>query len=157
MHSKKEQITIPPPFNLRCEYVTNPIGIDVLSPRFSWELRHSERGRAQSAYQILVASTRENLLNDVGDVWDSGKVESDESINIEYAGKPLESRKIYYWKVRWWDDKDRVSPYSKIATFEMGFLSQNDWKAKWIRGGNCLLYTSPSPRDISGSRMPSSA
>ncbi|MFQ6094627.1 MAG: family 78 glycoside hydrolase catalytic domain [Candidatus Bathyarchaeia archaeon] len=116
----------------------NPLGIDVVRPRFSWELRHSERGRTQSAYQILVSSTRQNLLDDVGDVWDSGKVESDESVNIEYDGKPLESGKVYYWKVRWWDDKGQVSSYSETATFETGLLSQDDWKAKWIQGGDLL-------------------
>mgnify|MGYP000226888060 CR=1 FL=1 len=136
--SSPQGIAIPKPTNLLCEYAVNPVGIDVPHPRFSWEERHFERGRTQSAYQILVATTRENLINDVGDAWNSGKVTSSSSVNIEYDGKPLESGRTYYWKVRWWDDKDRVSPYSKIATFEMGFLSQNDWKAKWIRGGNIL-------------------
>jgi len=133
-----KETTIHKPINLLCEYTVNPLGIDVLHPRFSWELRHSERGRTQSAYQILVATTRENLLRDVGDAWDSGKVESCDSVNIEYQGKPLESRKTYYWKVRWWDDKGQVSPYSEIATFETGLLRQNEWKAKWIQGGDLL-------------------
>jgi len=126
------------PINLLCEYTVNPLGIDVLRPRFSWELRHAKRGSIQSAYQILVASTRENLLNDVGDVWDSGKVESSNSTNVEYDGKPLESKKTYYWKVRWWDDNGQVSPYSEVATFETGLLTEDDWKAKWIQGGDLL-------------------
>lgn len=83
--------TIKRPVNLRCEYTINPLGIDVLRPRLSWVLEHSERGHTQSAYQILVASSRENLLNDRGDIWDSGKVDSDRSVNVEYEGKPLES------------------------------------------------------------------
>ena len=126
------------PFDLRCEYCVDPVGVDVSRPRFSWVLRHSERGRTQSAYQILVASSKEKLLKDLGDMWDSGKVNSNQSVNVEYAGKPLESGKIYYWKVRWWDDKGRVSPYSKVAKFEMGLLKPEDWKAKWIAGGNLL-------------------
>ncbi len=126
------------PIELLCEYCIDPLGIDAPRPRFSWKLRHHERGRMQSAYQILVASSEENLLKDFGDMWDSGKVASSQSINVEYAGKPLESGKTYYWKVRWWDDKERISSWSKIAKFEMGLLRPEDWKAKWIGGGKML-------------------
>jgi len=126
------------PIDLLCEYCIDPIGLDVPKPRFSWVLRHGERGRRQLAYQILVASSMENILRDIGDMWDSGKVYSDQSVNVEYSGKMLESGKIYYWKVRWWDDKDQASPYSRIATFEMGLLKQEDWRAKWIAGGTLL-------------------
>ena len=96
-HEEKDRQGIQRPTDLLCEYTANPVGVDVLHPRFSWVLRHSERGRAQSAYQILVASTRENLLTDVGDVWDSGKVESNKSANVEYEGKSLGSKVVYYW------------------------------------------------------------
>lgn len=126
------------PINLLCEYSVDPIGLDVSKPRFSWTLIHAERGRTQYAYQILVASTLEKLDRDIGDVWDSGKTYSNQSVNVEYAGKPLESCKIYYWKVRWWDDKNRVSLWSRIAKFEMGLLKPEDWKAKWITGGDLL-------------------
>ena len=84
------------PIELFCEYCVDPIGIDVFKPRFSWMLTHHERGRRQSAYQILVASSEENLAKDFGDIWDSGKVDSSQSVNVEYAGKPLESGKVYY-------------------------------------------------------------
>lgn len=134
----KDRQGIQRPTDLLCEYMVNPVGVDVLHPRFSWVLRHSERGRGQSAYQILVASTRENLLNDVGDVWDSEKVESDKSVNVEYEGKSLESKVIYYWKVRWWDDKGQVSPFSEVTSFEMGLLAEDDWDAMWIGGGDLL-------------------
>lgn len=126
------------PIDLLCEYCVNPVGLDVSRPRFSWVLIHEERGRKQSAYQILVASSMENIVRDIGDMWDSGKVCSNQSVNVEYSGKMLESGKIYYWKVRWWDDKDQASPYSKVATFEMGLLKQEDWRAKWITGGTLL-------------------
>ena len=126
------------PSCLRCEYTVNPIGIDVLCPRFSWVLSHTERGRTPSAYQILVASSRENLLNDTGDNWDSGKVDSDKSVNVEYAGKPLESTETYYWKVRWWDNQEQASPFSETATFEVGLLKENEWEAGWIGGGDLL-------------------
>jgi alpha-L-rhamnosidase len=126
------------PSDLLCEYTENPRGVDVRIPRFSWTLRHAERSRIQSAYQILIARTRERIRSDVGDVWDSGKVESKRSINVEYGGRPLESGTVYWWKVRWWDNTGQVSLYSEIATFETGLLTQDDWNAKWIRGGPLL-------------------
>ncbi len=93
--------------DLLCEYCVNPVSLDVSRPRFSWVLIHEERGRKQSAYQILAASSIENIVRDISDMWDSGKVCSNQSVNVEYSGKTLESGKIYYWKVRWWDDKDQ--------------------------------------------------
>ncbi|HLI33590.1 MAG TPA: alpha-L-rhamnosidase, partial [Terriglobia bacterium] len=84
------------PFDLRCEYLTNPVGIDVRQPRFSWVLQDSDRGELQSAYQILVATSPQRLARDEGDQWDSGKVTSDNSIQVVYAGKPLASDHVYY-------------------------------------------------------------
>ncbi len=130
--------TPPPPFNLRCEYLVNPLGLDVLRPRFSWMLRHNERGRLQSAYRIIVSSSLEEAERFSGDVWDSGKVASDQSINVEYGGGELESRRRYYWRVKWWDDSGRESPFSQIAFFETGILRQEEWRAKWICGGRLL-------------------
>lgn len=126
------------PVELRCEYTENPLGLDILRPRFSWILRHGERNIVQTAYQILVAGSGEALLADNGDVWDSGKVVSEESGNIEYDGSPLESGRTYYWRVRWWDNAGRVSPYSRAASFETGLLNSDDWQAQWIAGGDLL-------------------
>jgi len=140
------------PTNLLCEYTSNPLGIDVTSPRFSWVINHSERGQLQSAYQVLVASKRENLDTDNGDKWDSGKVTSGESINVSYTGLPLKSGKTYYWKVRVWDKDGKMSPWSKIATFEMGLLAPNDWKGKWIKGGNLLRKEFIVSKDINRAR-----
>lgn len=128
----------PPPYNLRCEYSVNPIGIDVLNPRFSWSLSHSGRGRAQSAYRIIVSSNTEDAEKCVGDVWDSGRVESGESVNVEYRGEPLRSRRRYFWRVKWWDDLGQESQFSDIAYFETGILYPGEWRAKWIGGGNLL-------------------
>ena len=126
------------PFGLRCEYATNPLGIDVLRPRFSWVLEHAERGQKQSAFQLLVA-TRPSLLDrNRGDHWDSGKADSRLSTQVVYQGKALESGKTYYWKVRFWDKQGRASPYSEKAHFEMALLSPQGWKGRWI-GGNDLL------------------
>ena len=94
--------------NLRCEYRESPLGIDSTKPCLSWMISENAgnggvRGQRQTAYQVLVASTSELLTKDKGDLWDSGKVASDQSILVEYAGTPLESRMRCYWKVRIWD------------------------------------------------------
>jgi len=127
-----------PPRNLRCEYLPNPLGIDVRQPRFSWVLEHTARGEKQSAYQILVATRVETLDLDKGDPWDSGKIASDQSTQVVYAGKPLESGRTYFWKVRTWGAQGKGSAYSRAAQFEMGLLTPHDWKAQWIAGGNQL-------------------
>jgi alpha-L-rhamnosidase len=126
------------PTNLRCEYLTNPLGIDVLQPRFSWVLNHSQRGEAQTAFQILVATASSLLDHDQGDQWDSGKVSSDDSTQVVYSGNTLESGRTYFWKVRFWDKEGRPSEYSQPAQFEMGLLSREEWKGQWIGGANQL-------------------
>lgn len=119
------------PANLRCEYAVNPTGIGVSRPRFYWTLESSARNQKQTGYQILVASSEAGLLANQGDLWDSGKVNSDESIHIEYSGKTLASRQRAYWKVKVWDRDGRQS-VSAPAFFEMGLLQTADWRAKWI-------------------------
>jgi len=118
--------------HLRCEYRCNPLGIDVRRPRLSWVINSNKRCQRQTAYQILVASSKENLRRNHGDLWDSGKVLSDQSNQVVYAGSPLKSRMQCYWKVRVWDKDDRVSPWSSPAMWTMGLLKPSDWKAKWI-------------------------
>jgi alpha-L-rhamnosidase len=97
---------------LRCEYVENPLGIDVLEPRLSWLLADDRRGQRQTAYQVLVASSPDTLVRDRGDLWDSGKVHSDQSIHVQYSGKPLVSRQACWWKVRIWDKEGQPSLWS---------------------------------------------
>jgi len=123
------------PLELKCEYASSPLGVDVAQPRLSWVLQSSQRGQMQSAYQILVASSEEKLQANVGDKWDSGKVGSDRSVNIAYQGKALASRERCWWKVRVWDKDGKASEYSKPAMFEMGLLKQNDWRGEWIGAG----------------------
>ena len=118
--------------DLRCEYLSNPIGIDAARPRFSWIWDSPQRGERQTAYQILVASSRELLAKDQGDVWDSGKVNSDETTQIAYAGAPLVSRQRCFWKVRAWDQAGQPVAGSPVAGFEMGLLQSADWHAPWI-------------------------
>ncbi len=114
--------------NLLCENLSNPIGIDAAQPRFSWQLSSDKRNVHQTAYEIKV-----NAHTEI--VWSSGKINSDQSVQINYAGKNLQSEKKYAWQVRIWDNEGKVSAWSEAATFQMALLNQSDWKAKWIMPG----------------------
>jgi alpha-L-rhamnosidase len=117
---------------LRCEYSDNPLGLDTQLPRFSWILTSSQRGQMQTAYQILVASSPENLSKEKGDKWDSKKLTSGQSVNVVYQGKELASGEKCWWKVRVWDKDGKAGAFSEPATFEMGLLKQSDWQGQWI-------------------------
>ena len=116
---------------LRTEYKENPIGIDALRPRLSWQIQSDARGVVQSAYQIRVATT-ERGLQGTSLAWDSGRVASDESIQRGYEGPPLKSSQRYYWQVRIWDAAGKSSDWSEPAFWETGLLGATDWKASWI-------------------------
>jgi alpha-L-rhamnosidase len=118
--------------NLRCEYAADPLGVDVEAPRLAWQLASSERNQRQSAYQVLVASSKELLGEDKGDLWDSGKVDSKDSVHIDYGGNPLKSSQQVFWKVRSWSVAGEESAWSPAATWTMGIVDNKDWKAKWI-------------------------
>jgi alpha-L-rhamnosidase len=122
------------PAALRCEYNFNPQAVDVPQPRLSWVLEAdpSARGVAQSAYQILVASSAQLLDKDTGDLWDSGQVVSDQSVNVVYAGKALASAQVCFWKVKVWDQAGATAGWSQPAQWTMGLLQAGDWKARWI-------------------------
>lgn len=120
------------PINLRCEYLRNPLGIDVTKPNLSWNFQTQKRNQHQSAYRIIAAGSLEKIHQNIGDLWDSGKVNSDQSIHIPYSGKKLESRMQVFWKVRVWDQNNQPSDWSQIAKWEMGLLEPSDWQAKWI-------------------------
>ncbi|HPU56191.1 MAG TPA: family 78 glycoside hydrolase catalytic domain, partial [Verrucomicrobiota bacterium] len=120
------------PARLRCEYAVNPTGIDTPRPRLYWTVESSERGQRQSAYQVLVASSEELLTKDAGDLWDSGKVNSDETAHVRYTGKDLRSSQQVFWKVRVWDKDDQPSAWSAVANWTMGIVRSNDWHARWI-------------------------
>src|SRR5208283_5333199 len=117
---------------LRCDYAVNPLGVDSPNPRLFWKLESRERGQKQTAWQILAASSAKNLAADNGDLWDSGKVDSGETIQIPYGGKELKSAQQVFWKVRAWDAGGKVSAWSQPATWTMGVLADSDWRAKWI-------------------------
>ncbi len=117
---------------LRCELLDNPLGIDTSAPRLSWQLVSGRRGCRQTAYQVLVSTTKKALARGDGDLWDSGKVFTEKSVHVRYRGVPLASRTRCFWKVRVWDEKEVRSPWSGPALWSMGLLSEDDWKAKWI-------------------------
>jgi alpha-L-rhamnosidase len=118
--------------DLTCEYRSDPLGIDVTEPRLSWKLRSAWRGQKQIAYQILVATDKDLLADNRADLWNTGKIGSDQSVFVRYAGKPLSSRVPCYWKVRVWDKDNKPSPFSDVARWEMGLLESKDWQAKWV-------------------------
>ncbi len=118
--------------NLTCESLKNPIGVDVKQPRLSWKLESDKRGEKQTAYHLLVASSRVKLDKDLGDLWDTGRVKTDQSIHVVYNGKPLKSDVRCYWKIRVSGEDGKESSWSKQSEWTMGLLNPEDWTAKWI-------------------------
>ena len=130
---------------LSCERLNNPLGLDVACPQLSWILESDTRGQKQTAYQILVASSPEALKNNQADHWDSGKVLSDQSIEVTYDGEKLRSFASCHWKVRVWDKDDHPSDWSAPALWSVGILNASDWKAKWIGRPNVILNNWEKP------------
>lgn len=112
--------------NLLCEYRSNPLGIDITKPRLSWQMQTERKGARQTAYRVLAGSSEGDA-----DLWDSGKVESDQSVHIVYEGNPLSSRQRVYWNVSVWDETGSENR-SDTAWFELGLLNREDWQAEWI-------------------------
>lgn len=123
------QVTIK---ELRCEGLTDPLGIDMVQPRLSWQMISDKRNIAQTAYEIKAGVNKE--LNNP--VWSSGKVISDQSVYVPYGGVPLQPAKKYYWQVRVWDKTGKASAWSPVASWHMGLLKTADWKAKWIEAND---------------------
>jgi alpha-L-rhamnosidase len=117
--------------NLRCEMLNNPLGIDALQPRFSWHLESKQRNVIQTSYQLMVSSSEQKLKTGEGDIWNSGVIINDRSLLIKYAGKPLQSSKKYFWKVKVITNKGEAAE-GETAFFSTGLLAPGDWKAKWI-------------------------
>lgn len=120
-------------YHLSCDYFTKPAGIENGSPKLGWMIRSQDYGVTQSAYRILVADDPKLLAKGSGNIWDSGKITSEESIQVPYRGAPVESGKKYYWKVRIWDQEGKETDWSAPAFWQMGLLSRQDWgDAGWI-------------------------
>ena len=133
------------PVRLRCEYRVNPLGIDSPNPRLDWILQAVDpraKGLSQTAYEVLVASTPALLAQDRGDLWESGKVSSDQMNQLAYAGRPLTSSEQVWWKVEVWDQAGVPSAWSAVAEFTMGVLKASDWgAAKWIAAPDANAVT----------------
>ncbi len=121
------------PANLTCEYLKNPEGVDIPDPRFFWQLTSAEKGQSQTAYHIIVASSRKNIDKNLGDMFDSKKINSSINTQVIYRGKSLQPAADYFWKVMVWDKNKKASGWSETAHFTTGLLSKKDWKgAQWI-------------------------
>jgi alpha-L-rhamnosidase len=129
--------------DLTVDHKVNPIGIDNRYPRFSWKIGGTGNNILQTAYSVRVATDEKFSASKV--VWQSDKVASDESILRSYQGTDLKSGQRYFWQVKIWDNRGKESKWSPIAYWEMGLLSQSDWKAKWIEMEGDTLRYSPSP------------
>ena len=123
---------------LRCEYRSQPLSIDTPVPRLSWQLESTLRGQKQIAYRVVVARTPETLQEDRGDLWDSGRVTSNQSVNVPYEGKPLISGQRCFWKVMVWGREGAGSAWSDPSFWEMGLLEPRAWQGSWISDGKPL-------------------
>ena len=141
---------------LRCDFDREPLGVDAAQPRLSWQLRASRRDVGQSAYEVLVATAPEVLARDQGDLWESGRVASDESVDIPYQGRALASAQEVFWKVRVWDRRGRVTSWSPVAQWTMGLLASGPapatpsagsgaagWQAQWITDPDLFRWRRP--------------
>jgi alpha-L-rhamnosidase len=120
------------PKSLECESLSTPLGMDAKQPLLSWKLQDSRPGARQTAYQIQVASSAASLQTGKPDIWDSGRIESNNSIGVSYQGPALAPSKRYFWRVIAWDRDGRQYPASDATWWETGLLDQGNWKAKWI-------------------------
>ncbi len=132
---------------LLCENRINPTGLDNKSPHFTWKLISEKRNVTQAAYEIRLVSGSASMLTKRGNVqWNSGKIQSQQSVHVNYGGTPLESNTKYFWQVRAWDNNNKASSWSQPAFFQIAFLNKDDWKAKWIEPGyeeDSVLRPSP--------------
>ncbi|MBD1393387.1 family 78 glycoside hydrolase catalytic domain [Mucilaginibacter glaciei] len=128
------------PVKMACELRNEPLGIDVENPTFSYVIKAGDnrRGVVQTAYQVIVAGTPDFKAGN--NMWDSKRIDTDQMAYIRYAGKPLLSGLRYWWKVRIWDEKGRISAWSSPASFTMGILQRTEWKARWISAAGADKY-----------------
>ncbi|MBC8111855.1 MAG: family 78 glycoside hydrolase catalytic domain, partial [Verrucomicrobia bacterium] len=133
--------------HLRCEYKSNPVGIDDRNPRLSWLINASERGALQTAYQIQVANSLTELNSGKNLLWDSGETQSGQSTQITYTGKPLISRQHCFWRVKVKTNKGN-SVWSEPAFWEMGLLAVADWSAQWIESEMPEDISKPQPAQL---------
>ncbi|WP_339316658.1 family 78 glycoside hydrolase catalytic domain [Paenibacillus sp. FSL R10-2734] len=130
----------------RTEYLVEPLGLDVQQPRLFWKMESDSQEVKQIAYRILVSTSKEALVRNEGDMWDSGTIESDQSTHIVYEGMKLQSDTDYFWKVCVWGDENPDESWSELNRWSMGILSRTGWKGKWIgRKTELGLERQPAP------------
>jgi len=129
---------------LKTESLINPLGIDAKTPRLSWIIESAKRSERQTAYHVLVASSKEKLDKNIGDIWDSQKIESENSTSILFEGAELNSGKEAFWKVKIWNADSRESKWSPTAKWSMGLLDESDWKAEWIGLDKAVGHDKPN-------------
>ena len=141
------------------EYLDAPVGIDTRHPRFSWTLEADRRDAAQTAYQVQVATSGDALATGEDLAWDTGRVATSDSVNVEYDGEPLTSATTYAWRVRVWAEGAGPSAWSEVSTFETGLLEASDWVAQWVApatsqaGGSYLRSRFTLPAGIEEARL----
>jgi len=150
------------PVELKVDNLAMPLGIDDPAPRFSWQLRDSTPGARQTAYQILVSSRSSSTGDQKADVWDSGRIDSDQSLNVRYRGPALHPSKRYFWRVRVWDVSGSLYPGSAASWWETGLLEQKAWQAGWIgyetdeeatvRNAPSEWIASPDAKELAGEK-----
>ncbi|TAG57193.1 MAG: alpha-rhamnosidase [Cytophagales bacterium] len=129
------------PKDLKCEYLTNPVGITSTNPRFSWLNISNQNGQKQTAYTIAISTLPGNLFKAI---WSSGMTDSDQSVNIVYNGQKLASNTIYYWKVKVWDKNNLESEWSEINSFTTALMDFSEWKAQWIGIDKAFAWEKPN-------------
>ncbi len=130
-HTKNEMTASP--FNLQCEYYTNPLGVDNTNPLLTWQISSATSVIIPKEFQVIVSSTTDKAEAGTGDIWDSGKIFTKRELGLVYKGSDLKSSTKYYWRVKYWDAQGDDSAFSDVGWFETGLLNQDDWKAGWIR------------------------
>ena len=110
------------PSGLMVEFIREPQYIPILDPwpEFSWIV--PDNAGKQTAFQILVSSSKELLSRDIGDMWNGGRTAGSASVEVQYSGDRLSGNSVYFWKVRIWDRKGKPSSWSEIQSFKTGIL-----------------------------------
>ena len=150
------------PVELRVDNLKTPLGMDDPAPLFSWQLQDPARGAKQTAYEVQVASSEDQLQKGHADVWDSGRIEGAQSLNVKYGGPAVEPSKRYFWRVEVWDAAGKAYPESEIGWWETGLLSQDAWHAGWIgyetaeeaavRNAPAMWITSPDAKALAAEK-----
>jgi alpha-L-rhamnosidase len=152
------------PAELRVDNLRTPLGIDDPAPQFSWQLRDPARGAKQTAYEVFVAAEPGLPAGGKSDLWDSGRVDSGESLNVRYAGPALKPSTRYYWRVKVWGASGKPYPESEASWWETGLMAQEAWRAKWIgyetpeeaavRDAGAVWIANPESKALADERHP---